>query len=85
MKTFVWWVMMPKAFILLGGQTSRISSTFKVDYPDFKTFKLEQNYRSTSNIVNLANSLIIHNKKQIEKEVWTKNQAKEKKPLFAKH
>ena len=46
---------------------------FKVDYPNFKTFKLEQNYRSTSNIVNLANSLITHNKKQIEKKVWTKN------------
>ena len=46
---------------------------FKVDYPDFKTFKLEQNYRSTSNIVNLANSLITHNKKQIEKKIWTKN------------
>ena len=51
---------------------------FKVDYPDFKTFKLEQNYRSTSNIVNLANSLITHNKKQIEKEVWTQNNAGEK-------
>ena len=51
---------------------------FKVDYPDFKTFKLEQNYRSTSNIVNLANSLITHNKKQIEKEVWTKNSQGEK-------
>ncbi|MBC8265860.1 MAG: UvrD-helicase domain-containing protein [Flavobacteriales bacterium] len=51
---------------------------FKVDYPDFKTFKLEQNYRSTSNIVNLANSLITHNKKQIEKEVWTENNSGEK-------
>jgi DNA helicase-2/ATP-dependent DNA helicase PcrA len=51
---------------------------FKVDYPDFKTFKLEQNYRSTSNIVNLANSLITHNKKQISKEVWTKNSQGEK-------
>ena len=51
---------------------------FKVDYPDFKTFKLEQNYRSTSNIVNLANSLITHNKKQIKKEVWTQNNAGEK-------
>jgi len=51
---------------------------FKVDYPDFKTYKLEQNYRSTSNIVNLANSLITHNKKQIEKEVWTENNAGEK-------
>jgi len=51
---------------------------FKVDYPDFKTFKLEQNYRSTSNIVSLANSLITHNKKQIAKKVWTKNQEGEK-------
>ena len=51
---------------------------FKIDYPDFKTFKLEQNYRSTSNIVNLANSLITHNRKQIEKAVWTKNENGEK-------
>ena len=51
---------------------------FEVDYPDFQTFKLEQNYRSTSNIVNLANSLITHNKKQIEKEIWTKNNEGEK-------
>ena len=51
---------------------------FKVDYPDFKTFKLEQNYRSTSNIVSLANSLITHNKKQIAKKVWTKNSQGEK-------
>ena len=46
---------------------------FKVDYPDYKTYKLEQNYRSTSTIVEAANSIIKHNKKQIEKDVWTKN------------
>ena len=51
---------------------------FKVDYPYFETFKLEQNYRSTSNIVNLANSLITHNKKQIKKKIWTQNQEGEK-------
>jgi len=46
---------------------------FKSDYPDVKTFKLEQNYRSTKNIVNAANSIIEQNKDQIKKEVWTEN------------
>ncbi len=46
---------------------------FKVDYPDFKTVKLEENYRSTQTIVQAANSIIKHNKKQIEKNVFTKN------------
>ena len=46
---------------------------FKDDYPDVKTFKLEQNYRSTKNIVNAANSIIEQNKDQIKKEVWTDN------------
>src|SRR5690554_1680537 len=46
---------------------------FKKDYPDFKMFKLEQNYRSTSNIVNAANSIIKRNKDQIQKDVWTSN------------
>lgn len=46
---------------------------FKSDYPDVKMFKLEQNYRSTQNIVNAANSIISNNKDQIYKEVWTEN------------
>jgi len=46
---------------------------FKSDYPDTRTFKLEQNYRSTKNIVNAANSLIVKNKNQIEKSIWTDN------------
>ena len=46
---------------------------FKLDYPDYKLYKLEQNYRSTKNIVEAANSLIKHNEKQIEKNVWTNN------------
>jgi len=44
---------------------------FQKDYPDVKTFKLEQNYRSTKNIVNAANGLIEHNKDRLEKIVWT--------------
>ena len=46
---------------------------FKVDYPDFKTVKLEQNYRSTQTIVEAANNIIKHNKNQIEKKVFTQN------------
>jgi DNA helicase II / ATP-dependent DNA helicase PcrA len=46
---------------------------FKQDYPGFKIFKLEQNYRSTKVIVNAANSIIDKNKDQIKKTVWTDN------------
>ena len=47
---------------------------FKKDYPDAKTFKLEQNYRSTDTIVKAANSIIEKNKDQIQKDVWTSNE-----------
>ena len=51
---------------------------FKKDYLDCKTFKLEQNYRSTQTIVEAANSIIIKNKDQIFKKVWTENPLGEK-------
>lgn len=51
---------------------------FKKDYPDYKLFKLEQNYRSTQHIVNAANGVIANNKDQIFKEVWTDNAVGEK-------
>ncbi len=51
---------------------------FKKDYPDNQVFKLEQNYRSTQNIVNAANSIILNNKDQIKKKVWTENHTGEK-------
>ena len=46
---------------------------FRKDYPDYQLFKLEQNYRSTKNIVEAANSIIRVNKDQIKKSVWTAN------------
>ena len=46
---------------------------FKRDYPATRIFKLEQNYRSTQNIVNAANAVIAHNKDRMPKEVWTEN------------
>ena len=57
-----------------GANIQNILS-FQKDYPDVKTFKLEQNYRSTKNIVNAANSVISKNKTKLEKEVWTSNDA----------
>ncbi|MCQ2217542.1 MAG: exodeoxyribonuclease V subunit gamma [Paludibacteraceae bacterium] len=46
---------------------------FKDTFPECKLFKLEQNYRSTQNIVNAANSLIDKNKEQIKKNVFSEN------------
>lgn len=46
---------------------------FRKDYPTLQVFKLEQNYRSTQNIVQAANSLIAKNKDQLAKSVWTDN------------
>jgi len=51
---------------------------FKNDYPDFQLFKLEQNYRSTKNIVEAANKVITFNKDRIQKTVWTENDSGQK-------
>ena len=45
--------------------------SFKKDYPGTKEVKLEQNYRSTSNILELANEVISYNTEQIQKNLWT--------------
>lgn len=47
---------------------------FNEVYPDYKLFKLEQNYRSTQNIVNAANSVIEKNKFRIEKNAFSDNE-----------
>ncbi len=47
---------------------------FKNDYSDYRLYKLEQNYRSTQNIVDAANSVIKKNREQISKEVFSKNE-----------
>ncbi|MEO6302923.1 MAG: UvrD-helicase domain-containing protein [Bacteroidia bacterium] len=47
---------------------------FEKDYPDLKTFKLEQNYRSTKIIVGAANHIIANNKEQFKKNVFTDNE-----------
>ena len=59
---------------------------FRSHFKDAKLFKLEQNYRSTQNIVNAANSLIKHNRNQIPKDVFSENDEGEKlqyKPAYS--
>jgi DNA helicase-2/ATP-dependent DNA helicase PcrA len=46
---------------------------FQKDYEDVKSYRLEQNYRSTKNIVEAANSIIEKNKTKLDKVVWTQN------------
>ncbi|WP_396589765.1 ATP-dependent helicase [Allomuricauda sp. R78024] len=55
-----------------GANISNILN-FQRDYDDVGMYRLEQNYRSTKNIVNAANSIIAKNKNQLEKIVWTSN------------
>ncbi len=46
---------------------------FQKDFSEAQVFKLEQNYRSTQNIINAANSVIARNKAQLKKNIWTAN------------
>ncbi|MCL5267934.1 MAG: UvrD-helicase domain-containing protein [Bacteroidetes bacterium] len=46
---------------------------FQTDYPNCKVYRLEQNYRSTGKILQAANSVIVHNKRKFDKELWTEN------------
>ena len=60
-----------------GANIENILS-FQKDYPSASVYRLEQNYRSTQNIVNAANSVIKNNLNKLEKEVWTENEIGEK-------
>ena len=51
---------------------------FRKHYPNSKSYKLEQNYRSTKNIVEAANSLINHNILKLDKTIWTNNDVGDK-------
>ena len=55
------------------GATIQNILQFQKDYEDVKVIKLEQNYRSSQNILNVANEIIKNNKGQIPKNLWTEN------------
>jgi DNA helicase II / ATP-dependent DNA helicase PcrA len=60
------------------GATIQNILQFQKDYDDVKVVKLEQNYRSTQNILHVANEIISNNKGQIEKRLFTENAEGEK-------
>ncbi len=60
------------------GATIQNILQFQKDYEDVKVVKLEQNYRSTKSILNVANEIIKNNKAQIPKALWTENDEGEK-------
>lgn len=60
------------------GATMENIFQFQKDYDDVKLVKLEQNYRSTQSILNVANEVIKNNKGQIPKDLWTENHEGEK-------
>ncbi len=60
------------------GATIENILLFRKDYMDVKVVKLEQNYRSSKQILNVANQVIGNNKGQIQKELWTENGEGEK-------
>jgi DNA helicase-2/ATP-dependent DNA helicase PcrA len=60
------------------GATIENILQFQKDYDDVKVVKLEQNYRSTQSILNVANEIIRNNKGQIPKNLWTENAPGEK-------
>ena len=56
-----------------GADISNILN-FQGDYPEAKTIRLEENYRSTKTILNLANTVIKQNKEQLKKHLFTRNE-----------
>ncbi|HEY2727513.1 MAG TPA: UvrD-helicase domain-containing protein, partial [Parafilimonas sp.] len=60
------------------GATIENILQFQKDYDDVKVIKLEQNYRSTQAILNVANEIIKNNKGQLPKSLWTENAQGEK-------
>ena len=60
------------------GATVKNILQFEKDYEDTKIIKLEQNYRSSKSILEVANTIISNNKNQIKKSLWTDNEHGEK-------
>jgi len=70
---------------IYGWRGARIENifSFSKDYPDTQTFRLEQNYRSTSTILSAANGLIDHNQGRLGKKLWTEGNEGSPVQLYA--
>ena len=64
------------------GALSKNIKNYTDQFPDVEIFKLEQNYRSTDKILNVANSLITHNKNRLGKELWTNTNRGDQVKIF---
>ncbi|MCK6558511.1 UvrD-helicase domain-containing protein [candidate division KSB1 bacterium] len=60
------------------GADLRNILNFESDYPECKIFRLEQNYRSTANILAAAHSVIVNNKNRMPKQLWTRREEGER-------
>jgi DNA helicase II / ATP-dependent DNA helicase PcrA len=60
-----------QAIYRFRGARAENLQQFRRDYPQAQLFRLEQNYRSTSNILEAANGLIAHNASRLGKNLWT--------------
>lgn len=69
---------------IYGWRGARIENIerFTHEFADSQTIRLEQNYRSTANILNAANQLISHNNNRLGKELWTDDAAGEKISVY---
>jgi DNA helicase-2/ATP-dependent DNA helicase PcrA len=65
-----------------GANVENISHFLK-DFPSAKTIRLEQNYRSTSNILNASNAVIANNQGRLGKDLWTQGQEGNKIALYS--
>ena len=70
---------------IYGWRGAKVENLFQYtrDYPSAQTFRLEQNYRSTGNILNAANKLIEHNSGRLGKNLWTQDAQGEPIKLYA--
>ena len=64
------------------GADIRNILNFEKDFPETVVIRLEQNYRSTQNILDAANQVIAHNAQRKDKKLWTESEAGEKIQLF---
>jgi DNA helicase-2/ATP-dependent DNA helicase PcrA len=70
---------------IYGWRGARVENVqhFLRDFPDVQTIRLEQNYRSTGNILDAANALIAHNQSRMGKNLWTEGEAGKPIQLYA--
>ena len=72
-----------QAIYSFRGADFRNILNFERDFPDARVFNLEQNYRSTQNILSAANAIIAHNNSHPVLKLWTKNKTGEKIIIYS--